>query len=62
MPWLTQPYGDKRRDELLKKYEIKGIPALVVVDSETGIAITTNARKDINGNSDIPAVVTSWDK
>ena len=41
MPWLSLPYGDKRKDDLMKKFEIKGVPALVVVDAETGIPITT---------------------
>ena len=44
------------------KFGIQGIPALVIVDSETGIPISTRARKDITTDSDIPAVITSWDK
>jgi hypothetical protein len=63
MPWLSQPYADKRREELMKKFDIKGIPALVVVDAETGIPISTRARKDIGtGNADVPAVEVAWDK
>ena len=40
MPWLSMPYGNKKKDELMKKYDIKGIPALIVCDAETGITIT----------------------
>ena len=63
MPWLSMPYGNKKKDELMKKYDIKGIPALIVCDAETGVTITTNGRRDIGcGDCDVPAVVTSWDK
>ena len=62
MPWLAQPYGDTRKQQLLKQFDIKGIPALVILDSETGIPISTRARKDISSEADIPAVIASWDK
>ena len=63
MPWLSMPYGNKKKDDLMRKFDIKGIPALVVCDAVTGVVITTNGRRDIGGGSaDVPAVVIAWDK
>ena len=63
MPWLSMPYGSRKKDELLKKFDIKGIPSLIVCDAASGIPITTNGRRDIGaGDCDVPAIVASWDK
>jgi nucleoredoxin len=46
MPWISIPYGDKRNKELVKKYNIIGIPHLVVL-KEDGELFMQNARMDV---------------
>lgn len=48
MPWLALPYeaGDVK-NALSKKYEVDGIPTLVIVDSKTGEVITTDGRESV---------------
>jgi len=43
MPWLAIPYGNAKIRELSARYSIRGIPALVVIDSD-GNTITTQGR------------------
>ena len=53
MPWLGIPFGDSRNPELSKRYGVRGIPTLVIVDPNTGETITTEGRSalmnDIEG-------------
>lgn len=46
MPWIAVRFPDKNRDELKKKYNVQGIPTLVVIDS-AGKTISANARSDV---------------
>jgi len=50
MPWLALPYGDPRVDKLNTLFDVNGIPALVLVDAETGATITTNGRGAITAD------------
>ena len=43
MPWLALKFDDKHKDALAKKYGIKGIPTLVILNSK-GELITGNSR------------------
>ena len=43
-------------------FKISGIPALVVVEAETGFKVTDRARKDISSDAVIPDVIKSWTK
>jgi thiol-disulfide isomerase/thioredoxin len=43
MPWLALPYGDKHKGALSGKFNVKGIPKLVIL-SPTGELITENGR------------------
>lgn len=43
MPWLAIPYHDKTRQDLCRIFNIKEIPALVLIGQE-GKAISTNGR------------------
>jgi len=47
MPWLAFPFGDARIKELNKKYEVSGIPWLVVVDAKTGELVANEADTDV---------------
>ena len=43
MPWLALPYGDKHKGALSGKFNVRGIPKLVIL-SPTGELITENGR------------------
>ena len=46
MPWVAVPFGDKRIDELKKKFSVSGIPKLVVID-DTGKTLSADARGQV---------------
>ena len=60
MPWMSLPYDDPRHDSLRSKYEIQGVPALIILDAQTGFTVTATARKDLGKN--VEDVYESWDK
>merc|ERR1711865_27952 len=48
MPWLSLPFVDRtRKGELTKKFGVKGIPSLVVLDA-SGAVLTTNGRAEVD--------------
>ena len=48
MPWLAVPFEDRaRKSQLEKKFKVKSIPTLVLLDKD-GNLITTNGREGIN--------------
>jgi thiol-disulfide isomerase/thioredoxin len=40
MPWASLPYGDSRHHTLAEKYNVQGVPALVILDARTGFTVT----------------------
>ena len=60
MPWMSLPWGDERADKLRAKFQIMGVPALVILDAETGFVVTEKARKDLG--KDVTEVYASWKK
>jgi nucleoredoxin len=46
MPWYTIKLGQKQAKALTKKYSVRGIPTLVIIDAE-GNLITKNGREDV---------------
>lgn len=46
MPWGAVPFGDKRIDALKKKFQVSGIPKLVVID-DAGTVISAEARGEV---------------
>jgi len=59
MKWYALPHGSDEANELKKKYEVRGIPSLVIVDAE-GNTITKNGRGDVSGNPS--GALASWQK
>ena len=58
MPWLTYRWDNQMHKELKERYEIIGVPMVLVCDGETGFMITKKGRKDI---SDIgPRALEQW--
>ena len=50
MPWLSIPYSDRdRKEKLSRKYKVRGIPTLVLID-EDGNTITTDGRSSISND------------
>ncbi len=49
MNWPALPFGAEERGALARKYEVRGIPALIILDSQ-GNLITKNGRGDVSGN------------
>ncbi len=47
MPWLALPFGDDHKKSLSKKYGVRGIPMLVIIDSK-GELVTGNGRGDVS--------------
>ena len=45
--WGVVPFGDPRVQLLKQKYEVVGIPMLIVIDSKTGKTIRKNARNEV---------------
>jgi nucleoredoxin len=59
MKWYALPHGSDEANQLKKKFEVRGIPSLVIVDKE-GNTITKNGRSDVSGNPS--GALTSWQK
>lgn len=49
MNWYTITHGSDAAKDLSKKYEVRGIPSLVIVD-KNGNTITKNGRGDVSKN------------
>ena len=47
MPWLALPFGDDHKQKLSQKYNVRGIPKLVIIDS-AGELVTENGRGDVS--------------
>jgi nucleoredoxin len=47
MPWLALPFGDSHKAQLANKFNVTGIPKLVIIDAQ-GKLITENGRGDVS--------------
>lgn len=53
MPWLAVPFEARDvKERLSKKFKVRGIPSLVLVDGDTGETINANARAAVLGAPD----------
>ena len=60
MEWPAIPYDSPLRQELGAKYEVRGIPSLVIVDDQ-GKLITKDGRSEISGSdSDARKALREW--
>ncbi|CAF0902929.1 unnamed protein product [Didymodactylos carnosus] len=51
MPWLSLEYKDReKKDELSKRFFITGIPALILVDGDSGETICEDARMKLHSD------------
>tara|TARA_Y100000022_G_C13131305_1_gene320527 strand:- start:191 stop:706 length:516 start_codon:yes stop_codon:yes gene_type:complete len=59
MKWYTLPHRSDAANALAKKFEVRGIPALIIV-SEDGKTITKNGRGDVSSNP--KGALKNWQK
>lgn len=52
MNWNALPYGDKRKELLAKKFNVSGIPKLVILNAK-GELITESGRNFVNGDDTV---------
>lgn len=45
MPWIALPKGDSRLATLAKKYEVKGVPRLIVIKPDGTVVDSNGVRK-----------------
>ncbi|XP_035229749.1 nucleoredoxin-like protein 2 isoform X2 [Stegodyphus dumicola] len=57
--WLAIPHGSPVAEQLKKKFNIQGIPTLVVIKKD-GSVITTNGRSDVEKKG--AAAFKEWNK
>lgn len=58
MPWLALPFEKEKKAELSSKYQVRGIPTLVILNSK-GELITKNGRGDVSRGT---AAFDAWEK
>ncbi|EFO14174.1 hypothetical protein LOAG_14349, partial [Loa loa] len=56
--WYHVPFGSSEIEKLKNKYEVAGIPMLIVIKSD-GNVITKNGRADVSGKAP-PQTLSSW--
>ena len=59
MPWMAIPFADPRIPALKKKYNVTGIPTLVIINS-TGKVLCEDAYDDIESKG--PTAFEEWNK
>lgn len=53
MPWLALPFEDRdTKAALSKKFKVRGIPTLVILDADSGEVITTDGRSEVDADKD----------
>ncbi|KAL3770076.1 hypothetical protein ACHAWU_005903 [Discostella pseudostelligera] len=66
MPWLSVPFANLHRlqikDTLSKQYSIGGIPALIIIDGNSGKLVSMNGRGLYSDyfKGDYPSTSSSW--
>ena len=50
-PWVAIPHGDARIQKLADTYEVKGIPALIIINS-AGKLVTKDGRNDVSSKKE----------
>ena len=52
MPWLTLAFKERKtKEELGKKFNVTGIPTLVLIDADSGDIISNNARGHVESDT-----------
>ncbi len=60
MPWLTLDFKERdKQEELSDKFNVSGIPKLILLDGDSGDIISTDARDQIQ-NKDTKGEKFPW--
>lgn len=55
MPWLAVPYSNRRiKKRLSNKFDVSGIPSLILIDPKTGEVTNENGRSAVSDTSKFP--------
>ena len=61
MPWTAAPYSDAKIQELAEKYEVEGIPTLVIVSKDgKETNLSDNGREDVQLRGE--KAIEEWSK
>jgi len=61
MPWMAVPFADRdQKSKISTKFDVKGIPMLVVLNGETGKVVSLNGRGDLSQKADLEACLHLW--
>lgn len=62
MPWVAVPFSDRGTAQSLgQRFGVRGIPALVILNGESGNVIDSDARTTIMGARGIPSrALAKW--
>ena len=52
MPWLALPFDEEKSSDVMAKFKVNGIPALVVVNKD-GEVISAKGREHVEGGSSV---------
>merc|ERR1712054_462367 len=58
MPWVALTFGDSNTQNIKQKFNVTGIPKLVVLNGKTGAVIADNGRGDVTNSG--PGAFDSW--
>lgn len=53
MPWKAIPFESAKREELMQKFDVQGIPTLLLMDEASGV-YKMNGREAITNANDFP--------
>jgi len=61
MPWTALPFADRdQKNKIAAKFDVQGIPMLVVLDGETGQVLTQNGRGEVQTHKDLGKCLPLW--
>jgi len=61
MPWTALPFADReQKSKIAAKFDVQGIPMLVVLDGETGQVLTQNGRGEVQAHKDLGKCLSLW--
>ncbi|CAE7731962.1 unnamed protein product, partial [Symbiodinium microadriaticum] len=61
MPWTAIPYGSHEGEKLAKKFKVKGIPSLIILNGATGCLKSLRGRDDVSRFQTPSACISHWD-
>merc|ERR1719262_492239 len=61
MPWKAIPFADReRKNELSQKFNVSGIPKLIVLNGADGTVVSENGRGEVQTTSDLGQSLALW--